>query len=102
MLLGSYYPKRRHAPVSSSALRQGHKVRRRFGSGRRVAEIVGVSFDRDPPPTTAMNDRAPLLVSEEQWPIALGSVARRDSSKTETMTCVVGLQQENARGAAHV
>ena len=53
-------------------------------------------------PTTAMNDRAPLLVSEEQWPIALGSVARRDSSKTETMTCVVGLQQENARGAVRV
>ena len=50
-------------------------------------------------PTTAMNDRAPLLLSEEQWPIALGSVARRDSSKTETMTRVVGLQRENARGA---
>ena len=48
--------------------------------------------------TTTMNDRAPLLLTEEQWPIALGSAARRDSSKTETMTRVVGLQRENARG----
>ncbi|EGB04863.1 hypothetical protein AURANDRAFT_72420 [Aureococcus anophagefferens] len=63
------------------------------------AERLASPFADLKTPTTAMNDRAPLLLSEEQWPIALGSVARRDSSKTETMTRVVGLQRENARGA---